>query len=70
MNIKIKGYPSAGDFIEGLIKYSRDLNFFSDNYTLINTYRSLSSEGRSLVLPYIAAKEKLDAIRKMKNIIL
>jgi Ger(x)C family germination protein len=57
MNIKIKGYPSAGDFIEGLIKYSREMNFYSDNYKVIDAYLRMNSEGRNLVLPYISVKE-------------
>jgi Ger(x)C family germination protein len=59
MNIKIKGYASAGDYIEGLIKYSRELNFYPDNYKLIDAYLRIGEEGRNLVLPYIIAKEDL-----------
>lgn len=57
MNIETKGHPSAGDFIEGLIKYSKESNFFPDNYKLIDAYLRISSEGRNLVLPYIGVKE-------------
>lgn len=57
LKTKIDGYPSAGDFIEGLIKYSRELNFFPDNYKLIDTYVRLRAEGRNLVIPYIETKE-------------
>ncbi|MCM0650198.1 Ger(x)C family spore germination protein [Clostridium swellfunianum] len=57
MNTKLEGYPSAGDYIEGLIRYSRELNFFPDNYKLIDAYLRLDAEGRNLVLPYIKVEE-------------
>lgn len=59
MNIKIEGYASAGDYIEGLIKYSRELNFFPDNYKLIDAYLRIDEEGRNLVLPYITVKDNV-----------
>jgi Ger(x)C family germination protein len=59
MNIKIKEHASAGDFIEGLIKYSKELNFFPDNYKLIDAYLRIDEEGRNLVLPYITVKENM-----------
>jgi Ger(x)C family germination protein len=60
MKVQVEGYPSSGDFIEGLIKYSRELNFFPENYKLIDAYARLEAEGRNLVLPYIEIEE--DAI--------
>lgn len=59
MNIKIKGYASAGDYIEGLIKYSKVLNFFPDNYKLIDAYLRIDEEGRNLVLPYITIVDNM-----------
>lgn len=70
MKIKIKGYPSAGDFIEGLIEYSREQNFFPENYKLIDAYTRMNSEGRNLVVPYIIAKEdkiQIDGIAFFKG---
>lgn len=57
LKIQVEGYPSAGDFIEGLIKYSRELNFFPDNYKLIDAYVRIGAEGRNLVIPYIEIEE-------------
>jgi Ger(x)C family germination protein len=61
MKIKIEGYPSSGDFIEGLIKFSSEFNFFPENYKLIDAYVRLDAEGRNLVIPYIEVEE--DSIR-------
>jgi Ger(x)C family germination protein len=57
MKVQVEGYPSSGDFIEGLIKYSREVNFFPENYKLIDAYVRLAAEGRNLVLPYIEIEE-------------
>lgn len=53
VKFQMEGYPSSGDFIEGLIKYSREMNFFPENYKLIDAYLRLDAEGRNLVVPYI-----------------
>jgi Ger(x)C family germination protein len=53
VKLQMEGYPSSGDFIEGLIKYSREMNFFPENYKLIDAYLRLDAEGRNLVVPYI-----------------
>ncbi|MFL0248364.1 Ger(x)C family spore germination protein [Candidatus Clostridium stratigraminis] len=57
MKMKIEGYPSSGDFIEGLIKSSREYNFYSKNYKLIDISLRLHAEGRNVVIPYIEAKD-------------
>lgn len=53
----IPGYPSSLDYIEGMIRNSKDYNFFSDNYSAMDIYTRVAAEGRSLVLPYIELKE-------------
>ncbi len=57
LKLPVKGYPSSGDFIEGLIKYSREYNFFPENYKLIDAYIRLEAEGRNLAVPYIEINE-------------
>ncbi|MCB2340115.1 Ger(x)C family spore germination protein [Clostridium estertheticum] len=58
LDMKIKGYPSSGDFIAGLIKNSKYYNFFSDNYKIIDLFFNVDSEGRNIALPYIEIKDK------------
>jgi Ger(x)C family germination protein len=53
VKFQMEGYPSSGDFIDGLIKYSREMNFFPENYKLIDAYLRVDAEGRNLVVPYI-----------------
>lgn len=57
MKLKIEGYPSSGDFIEGLIRTSQEYNFYPKNYKLIDLSLRLDAEGRDIVLPYIEIKE-------------
>lgn len=57
LNFKIPSYPSAADYIEGLIKNSTENNFFSDNYKLIDVFVRIGAEGKNLVLPYIEIKD-------------
>ncbi|WP_333861123.1 Ger(x)C family spore germination C-terminal domain-containing protein [Clostridium sp.] len=56
--MKIKGYPSSSDFLEGLIKNSIFHNFFSDKYRVMNLFLSIGSEGYNPVLPYIEITDK------------
>jgi len=58
LGMNIKGYPSSGDYIEGLIKNSVYYNFFSDDYKVLDMFFSIDSEGRNLVLPYIEMTDK------------
>ncbi|WP_411678643.1 Ger(x)C family spore germination protein [Clostridium thailandense] len=51
--MKVKGYNSSAEYIEGLIESSRTHNFFSENYKLIDMYVRIDAEGKTLVLPYI-----------------
>lgn len=57
IKMPIEGYASSGDFIEGLIRYSKEYSFFPKNYKLIDCYLRIDAEGRNLVLPYIEIKE-------------
>ena len=56
--LNIKGYPSSGDFIEGLIRNSIYYNFFSNNYKMIDLFFTVDSEGRNITLPYIEIIDK------------
>jgi Ger(x)C family germination protein len=57
MKLKIEGYTSSGDFIEGLIRSSQEYNFFPKNYKLIDVFLRLDAEGRSIVIPCIECKD-------------
>jgi len=65
LKIQVEGYPSAGDYIEGLLRYANEMNFFTENYMLIDAYVRLEEEGRNLVLPYITAKDNIFEISGM-----
>ena len=53
LKLPIKGYPTSADYIDGMITHASDLNFFSNNYKIMDMYVRVDSEGRNLVLPYI-----------------
>lgn len=53
LRLKIMGYPNSGEFIDGLIKYSREFNFFSEDYTIMDVLKKVDAEGYNLTLPYI-----------------
>jgi Ger(x)C family germination protein len=57
LKFQMEGYASSGDFIEGLIKYSKEFNFTPENYKLVDAYIRLGAEGRNLMLPFIEIKE-------------
>lgn len=57
MKLKIKGYPSSSDFIDGLISSSRSNNFFIGKYALINILQQVETEGKNSTLPYIEFKD-------------
>lgn len=59
MKLNIKNYPSSADYIEGLIKNSKNFNFISENYTIMDLYVRVDAEGRSLALPYIVIENDL-----------
>ena len=55
---KVKGYASSAEFIDGLIDSSKQFNFFSDQYTIMDMIVRVDAEGRNVVLPYIELKGK------------
>jgi Ger(x)C family germination protein len=66
----MEGYPSSADYIEGMIKNSKNASFFTDNYKIIDVFVRLDSEGRNFTLPYlILAKQgpKIDGIALFKE---
>jgi Ger(x)C family germination protein len=54
---KVKGYASSADYMEGMVRHATSYNFLSGNYTLLNIYREVDSEGENLVLPYLELKD-------------
>lgn len=58
LKFKVEGYPSSADYMEGMVRHATSYNFLSDNYTLLNIYVTLDSEGENLVLPYLEIKDK------------
>jgi Ger(x)C family germination protein len=62
LNLSIKGYPTSSDYIEGMLSHAIDLNFFSDNYSVMDVYVRVDAEGRNLVLPYIEVEDNKPAI--------
>lgn len=62
VKLNIPGYPSSGDYIEGLIRHSSEQNFFPDKYKLIHGYHYMVNEGTNLVAPYIEIKNKMPEI--------
>jgi Ger(x)C family germination protein len=57
LNFKIPSYPNAADYIEGMIENSKENNFFSDHYKLIDIFVRLGAEGKNIVLPYIEIED-------------
>jgi Ger(x)C family germination protein len=58
LRFKVEGYPSFADYMEGMIRHATNYNFLSAEYTLLNIYVTLDSEGKNLVLPYLEIKDK------------
>ncbi|MCY6483088.1 Ger(x)C family spore germination protein [Clostridium aestuarii] len=56
LKVKVKGYPSATDYMEGLIENAKFYNFFPENYKLVDSYVRIYEEGRDLSVPYIEMK--------------
>lgn len=51
---EVKGYTNSAEFIEGLIKNSKQFNFFpAHQYSLIDLIVRIDAEGRNATLPYI-----------------
>lgn len=62
VSLNIPGYPSSGDYIDGLIRNSAEQNFFPDKYKLIHGYHYMVNEGTNLAVPYIEIKNKMPEI--------
>jgi len=58
LRLKVEGYPSSADYMEGMIRHGGSYNFLSQNYAVLNIYVALDSEGENLVLPYLEMKDK------------
>ncbi|AKA68028.1 Ger(x)C family spore germination protein [Clostridium scatologenes] len=53
LKLKIIGYPSSSDYIQGMIKNAKYYNFFSSNYKISDVFLSIAAEGKNVNLPYI-----------------
>lgn len=58
LKFKVKGYPTAADFIDGMVNNAQGFNFFTNNYKLTDVFVRVDSEGRRAVIPYIEVKDK------------
>ncbi|MGH4140178.1 Ger(x)C family spore germination protein [Clostridium sp.] len=58
LKAKVDGYASSSDYMGGVIRNAIDYNFSSKNYTLLNIYVALASEGENLVIPYLEIKDE------------
>lgn len=58
LKLKIKGYATPGEFIDGLIKNSSQYNFFSNSYTIMDAFKKVDAEGFNITLPYIEVKDQ------------
>ncbi|MCB2299198.1 Ger(x)C family spore germination protein [Clostridium tagluense] len=65
LSFKVEGYPSSADYMGGIIGNAIDYNFLSNNYTLLNIYVALESEGENLVIPYLKIKDEKIALNGM-----
>lgn len=70
LQLKVPGYPTAGDYIEQMVKNSVTHNFFESSYKIIDVIVKADSEGRSVKLPYIRNSEKglaIEGLALFKN---
>lgn len=51
--LKIVGYPSSADYLEGMLKNAKYYNFFSNYYKISDVFLNLDAEGKNVILPYI-----------------
>ncbi|MTK14185.1 MAG: Ger(x)C family spore germination protein [Clostridiaceae bacterium] len=59
LRYKIKGYPNSAEFIESLMKNSKQFNFFPEHQSsLMDVFVRVDAEGRNTLLPYIELKDK------------
>lgn len=57
IGMKIEGYASAADYLEGMILSIRSHDFFNKEYELINIIQNIDAEGKKTALPYIEVKD-------------
>lgn len=58
LNHKVRGYANSAEFIEGLIKNSKNFNFFAPHQgSLMDVFVRVDAEGRNTSLPYIELKD-------------
>ncbi|QOR34859.1 Ger(x)C family spore germination protein [Clostridium sp. 'deep sea'] len=57
LNYKVPEYPSAADYIAGILEHSTEFNFFSHKYILSDVFICIASEGKNIALPYIEVKD-------------
>lgn len=53
IKFKVEALPSSAEYIEGLIKEAIYYNFYSQDYTFLDLFTKLTSEGENIVLPYV-----------------
>jgi Ger(x)C family germination protein len=66
----IIGYPSSSDFIEGMIRSSKNASFYTDNYKIIDVFVRIDSEGRNFTVPYLILTNegfKIDGLALFKD---
>lgn len=51
--MKIEGYPSSADYIEGMIRNAKFYNFFSTYYKISDIFLNLDAEGKNITVPFI-----------------
>ncbi|MDW8802813.1 Ger(x)C family spore germination protein [Clostridium sp. A1-XYC3] len=62
LDYKIEGYPTSGDYIEGMLKNANQYNFFAKDLKILDLFISLGIEGRSVKIPCIELSEKVPKI--------
>lgn len=53
LSYKSPGNPNYADYLEKMIRNLNQFNFFSSQYSLIDSVVRLNAEGRNLLLPYV-----------------
>lgn len=66
--LKIQGYSSSAEYIEGMVKNLRQFNFFPMQYTFVDMVVRMDAEGRNMLLPYIEVIAKSTEKGIEKNI--
>jgi len=51
--LKVLGYPSSADYLEGMLKGAKSFNFFSSYYRLSDILLNLDAEGKNIIIPSI-----------------